>query len=89
MVYIWDDLSTCCYVCSYHGNFIYSLRVNLDMGKIAYSYQIQKDEDIPDTVVRCTTIPEELGRITYLLSDKTGTLTQNAMVTHQLIFSST
>ena len=32
------------------------------------------------TVVRSTTIPEELGRINYLLTDKTGTLTQNDMI---------
>lgn len=41
---------------------------------------IQKDNDIPGTVVRSTTIPEELGRLTFLLSDKTGTLTKNEMV---------
>ncbi|KAK7086284.1 ATP synthase subunit 9 [Halocaridina rubra] len=35
---------------------------------------------MPGTVVRSTTIPEELGRINYLLTDKTGTLTQNEMV---------
>lgn len=57
-----------------------SLRVNLDMGKAFYSWQIQNDEDIKGTVVRSTTIPEELGRISYLLTDKTGTLTQNEMV---------
>lgn len=57
-----------------------SLRVNLDMGKAYYSYKIQKDEEIHGTVVRSTTIPEELGRISYLLTDKTGTLTQNEMV---------
>lgn len=61
-----------------------SLRVNLDMGKAFYSWQMQKDKDMPETVVRCTTIPEELGRISYLLSDKTGTLTQNCMVFKKL-----
>ncbi|ETN40668.1 uncharacterized protein HMPREF1541_04947 [Cyphellophora europaea CBS 101466] len=56
-----------------------SLRVNLDMGKTVYSYFIERDKGIPDTVVRTSTIPEDLGRIEYLLSDKTGTLTQNEM----------
>lgn len=57
-----------------------SLRVNLDMGKAYYSYKIQEDPEIQGTVVRSTTIPEELGRISYLLTDKTGTLTKNEMV---------
>jgi phospholipid-translocating ATPase len=54
-----------------------SLRVNLDMAKSVYGRFIERDKDIPDTVVRTSTIPEDLGRIEYLLSDKTGTLTQN------------
>ena len=61
-----------------------SLTVNLDMGKIFYSWQMQNDKDIPGTVARSTTIPEELGRIAYLLSDKTGTLTKNLMVFKKL-----
>lgn len=56
-----------------------SLRVNLDMAKSVYGRFIQRDQDIPGTVVRTSTIPEDLGRIEYLLSDKTGTLTQNEM----------
>lgn len=56
-----------------------SLRVNLDMGKTVYSWFIQRDQGIEGAVVRTSTIPEELGRIEYLLSDKTGTLTQNEM----------
>ncbi|XP_029410679.1 probable phospholipid-transporting ATPase IIB isoform X4 [Nannospalax galili] len=61
-----------------------SLRVNLDMGKAVYGWMIMKDENIPGTVVRTSTIPEELGRLVYLLTDKTGTLTQNEMVFKRL-----
>ena len=52
--------------------------------RIFYSWQIQNDNEIPGTVARSTTIPEELGRIAYLLSDKTGTLTKNHMVFKKL-----
>jgi phospholipid-translocating ATPase len=56
------------------------LRVNLDMGKSVYAWFIEHDQSIKGTVVRTSTIPEDLGRVEYLLSDKTGTLTQNGML---------
>lgn len=56
-----------------------SMRVNLDMAKIAYSMFIENDKKMPGCTVRNSNLPEELGRIEYILSDKTGTLTQNDM----------
>ena len=56
-----------------------SLRVNLDLGKTWYAQDITNDQEIPGVIVRTSTISEELGRIQYLLSDKTGTLTRNEM----------
>jgi len=61
-----------------------SLRVNLDMAKVFYSYGISHDKQIEGTIARNSTIPEELGRIQFLLSDKTGTLTQNEMIFKKL-----
>ena len=61
----------------------------MDMAKSFYAWSIQRDEKIRGTVVRSTTIPEDLGRISYLLTDKTGTLTQNEMVFRRLVLATT
>lgn len=44
---------------------------------------------MPETVSRNSSIPEELGRIQYLLSDKTGTLTYNDMIFKKLWINET
>lgn len=57
-----------------------SLRVNLDLAKLYYSFMINTDESIEGTIARNSNIPEDLGRLSYLITDKTGTLTQNEML---------
>ncbi|KAI5189298.1 phospholipid-translocating ATPase [Nematocida sp. AWRm77] len=55
-----------------------SLRVNIDWARLIYARSIEKDKEI-SVIVRNSSIPEELGRISYFLTDKTGTLTKNEM----------
>lgn len=62
-----------------------SLRVNLDFAKIYYCIKISKDKRTGHAKPRNSTIPEELGRINFLLSDKTGTLTKNEMTLKRLV----
>lgn len=57
-----------------------SLRVNLDLAKLYYSFMINTDDSIEGTLARNSNIPEDLGRLSYLITDKTGTLTQNEML---------
>jgi phospholipid-translocating ATPase len=57
-----------------------ALRVNLVISKSFFSFVINRDKSIPETIARNSTIPEELGRISYVFSDKTGTLTKNEMI---------
>ena len=73
-------VSVCRFLILFSSIIPISLRVNLDIGKTVYAYFIHHDKDMPEAVVRTSTIPEDLGRIEYLLSDKTGTLTQNGEI---------
>ena len=65
------------------------MRVNLEFAKLVYCVFINKDKDIEGTIARNSQIPEELGRIQFLLSDKTGTLTQNDMIFKKLSLENT
>lgn len=57
-----------------------SLRINLDIVKLVYAARINEDKYIEGTICRNSQMTEDLGRVNFLLSDKTGTLTQNEMI---------
>lgn len=52
-----------------------SLRTSVELARFFHKRHIEKS----NVFVRNSNLPEELGRISYVVSDKTGTLTRNQM----------
>ena len=59
-----------------------SLRINLDLAKAFYAREIFKTSSAEkeEIVAQSPEIAEEVGRIQFLFSDKTGTLTRNGII---------
>ncbi|TNJ28383.1 putative Phospholipid-transporting ATPase IA [Giardia muris] len=74
--------------CIMMSNIIpFSLKVSQDFGKFFMAGSISNDPDIKGISVRSTDLSEQLGRISHVFSDKTGTITKNEMSLHEIVVS--
>ena len=56
-----------------------SMKLNQDLSILFFANRINNDQEIEGTISRNSPIARDLGRIGYILTDKTGTLTKNIM----------
>ena len=79
------------YYVLFNGVIPLAMLVTLEIAKMSYSSMMESDvemmnydqaanlDDLQETRVQNFTLTEELGTISYILCDKTGTLTQNEL----------
>lgn len=66
-----------------------SLKVTINLARICYVWMIQSAPHLDGVIVRSSSVQEELGRISFFLTDKTGTLTKNEMIMKKIHLGTT
>lgn len=61
-----------------------SLKFMITMARFLYPYELSKDPTLSSVKILTNTLQEELARVSFFLTDKTGTLTKNEMTMRKL-----
>lgn len=64
-----------------------SMKVNHDLGRLYFHSRIANDNQISGCQARNSSVCEDLGRVEYFLTDKTGTLTRNEMIVRRVFIN--